>query len=87
MNANGLLSILQECLHMYYSWKIIRKPFACMVILQSMWIHTRYYLAVFRCYQQCLQRLQARTPAHTFHKLSSQKGHSKYEGKMQAKMR
>ena len=28
--------IFQECLHMYYSWKIVRKPFACMGILQSM---------------------------------------------------
>ena len=37
MHANGLLTIFQECLHMYYSWKIVRKPFACMVILQSMW--------------------------------------------------
>ena len=36
MHANGLLTIFQECLHMYYSWKIARKPFVCMVILQSM---------------------------------------------------
>ena len=37
MHADGLLTIFQECLHMYYSWKIVTIPFACMVILQSMW--------------------------------------------------
>ena len=37
MHANRLLKIFQECLHMYYSWKIVRKPFACMVMLQPMW--------------------------------------------------
>ena len=37
MHTNGLLSIFQECLHRYYSWKIVRKLFACMVIPQSMW--------------------------------------------------
>ena len=37
MHANGLLTIFQECLHMYYSWKIAGKPFACMIFLQSMW--------------------------------------------------
>ena len=37
MHANVVLTIFQECLYMYYSWKIVRKPFACMVILQSMW--------------------------------------------------
>ena len=35
--ANGLLTIFQERLLMYYSWKIVRDPFACMVILQFMW--------------------------------------------------
>ena len=33
MHGNGLLTIFQECLHMYYSLKIVRKPFACMVFL------------------------------------------------------
>ena len=37
MHANGLLTIFQEFLYLYYSWKIIRTPFACMVILQSKW--------------------------------------------------
>ena len=37
MHANGLLTIFQEWLHTYYSWEIVRKPFAWMVILQSMW--------------------------------------------------
>ena len=36
-HANGLLTFFQECLHIYYSLKIVRKPLACMVILQSMW--------------------------------------------------
>ena len=40
MHANGLLIIFQECFYMYYSWKVVRKPFACMFILQSMWIGT-----------------------------------------------
>ena len=43
MHANRLLTIFQECLHMYYSWKIVRKPFACMVVLQSMWIGPEQY--------------------------------------------
>ena len=37
LHANGLLTIFQECLHMYYTWIIVRKPFAYIVILQSMW--------------------------------------------------
>ena len=36
MHANELLTIFQESLHMYYSWNVVRKPFACMVILRSM---------------------------------------------------
>ena len=35
MHANGLLTIFQEWLHIYYSWKIIRKPFACMLFCNS----------------------------------------------------
>ena len=37
MQADGFLAIFQEeyiCMH---SWKIVRSPFACMVVLQSMW--------------------------------------------------
>ena len=37
MHAKGLLTIFQKCLHMYYSWKIVRKQFASMFIFQSMW--------------------------------------------------
>ena len=37
MHENGVLTLFQELLNMYYSWKNVRKPFAWMVILQSMW--------------------------------------------------
>ena len=35
MHANGFLKNFQECWHMCYSWKNVRNPFACMVVLQS----------------------------------------------------
>ena len=36
MQANGFLTTFQECWQTCYSWKIIRYPFACMVVLESM---------------------------------------------------
>ena len=44
MHANGLLTIFQESLHItYYSWKIVRNPFACMGILKFMWTGPEEY--------------------------------------------
>ena len=43
MHANELLTIFQQCLHMYYSWKIVIKPLGCLGILQSMWRGSKKY--------------------------------------------
>ena len=37
MHANGFLIIFLEYYICKHSWKIVRNPFACMVVLQSMW--------------------------------------------------
>ena len=47
IHANRLLAIFQECFHMYYSWKIVRKPFACMVNLQSFGIGLLLLMCLF----------------------------------------
>ena len=56
MHAKGVLTIFQECLHMCYSWKIVRKPFACIGILQSMWTGPKEY------------QIYGINPSHTFKK-------------------
>ena len=37
MDENGFQTIFQEKYVCMYSWKIVRNPFACMVVFQSMW--------------------------------------------------
>ena len=37
MRENGFLTIFQELYICKHSWKIVRSPFAGMVVLQSMW--------------------------------------------------
>ena len=37
MQENGFLAIFQELYICKHSWKIVRSPFSCMVVLQSMW--------------------------------------------------
>ena len=37
MHAIGVRTIFQEQYIGKHSWKIVRSPFACMVVLQSIW--------------------------------------------------
>ena len=36
-HPNGFLTIFQEKYIFKHSWKIVRRPFACKVVFQSMW--------------------------------------------------